>query len=245
MSPTIPPGYALAHTTVVRRLARKIERHFQAKLHGTEHLPASGGALLVGNHAYVGVDSWILSALLISECDLVPRFLGDRNLWRIPVVKQFLTSFGAIPGQPDDAIELLRAKYKVIVYPGGIDDSFKLSSQAYTLQWNKRAGFARVAMRAQVPIIPVAATGIDELFQLEERESLLGRMFAGSSRYDIPIPTSLNPARVPLDYYLLPPIDTAGDPANDADVERVRSATENAIRHVLDAYRERLEQRSG
>lgn len=243
MSPTMPGGYALAHTEPMRRLARKIEKYFQATLHGSEHLPASGGALLVGNHAYVGIDSWILSALLISQCNIVPRFLGDRNLWRIPVVKQFLTTFGAIPGKPDDAVELLRADYKVIVYPGGIDDSFKLSSQAYTLHWHNRAGFARVAMRAKVPIIPIAATGIDELFQIDERESFLGRAFAGSSRYDIPIPKSLALRHVPLDYYLLPPIDTAGDPANATDIERVRHATETAVSNILDAYRERLEKR--
>lgn len=240
MSSPGPYGYALAHTEAARRIAHELEKRANANLHGAEHLPRSGGALLVGNHAYLGVDSWILSALLISQCQIVPRFLGDRNLWRIPLVNRFLTTFGAIAGQPDNAVELLEAGHVVIVYPGGIDDSFKLSHQAYTLQWHNRAGFARVAMRAKVPIIPVAATGIDELYQIEAREPFFGRSFAGSSRYDVPIPSSIKPRRVPLDYHLLPPINTSGDPANADDVERVRKATEESMRSILDPYREKL-----
>lgn len=227
----------------MRLVAREVERRFQATLHGAEHLPRSGGALLVGNHAYLGTDSWVLSALFISQCRIVPRFLGDRNLWRIPVLSQLLTSFGAIAGKPDDAVALLQAGEIVMVYPGGVDDSFKLSSQAYMLQWQKRTGFARVAMRARVPIIPVAATGVDELYQIDERETFLGRSFGGSSRYDLPIPKSLTPRRIPLDYHLLEPIDTHGDPTNEMDVERVRLATENALRSILDPYRERLEKK--
>ena len=240
MSPTVPRGYALAHTEPARIVAREVEKYFDARLHGAEHLPRSGGALLVGNHAYLGTDAWVLSALLISQCNVVTRFLGDRNLWRIPVVNRVLTSFGAIAGKPDDAVSLLEAGEIVTVYPGGVDDSFKLSSEAYKLQWGKRSGFARVAMRARVPIIPVAATGVDELYQLDRRESFFGRSFGGSSRYDMPIPKSLSPRRVPLDYYLLEAIDTHGDPENEMDVERVRNATEQALRSVLDPYRERL-----
>lgn len=227
-------------TEAARLFARALESRFRATLHGAEHLPRSGGALLVGNHAYFGMDAWVLTALLLLQCNVVPRFLGERNLWRIPIVKQFLTSVGAIPGKPDDAVALLEAGELVAVYPGGVDDSFKLSSQAYTLQWKNRAGFARVAMRAKVPIIPVAATGVDELYQIDEREPFIGRAFGGSSRYDLPLPKSLSPRRVPLDYYLLEPIDTSGDPNDEAAVERVRHATESAIRSILDPYRERL-----
>ncbi len=236
-----PRGYLLTRTEAAHRVAQAIESLFLASLHGTENLPTASGALLVGNHAYLGIDSWVFSALLISRCNVFPRFLGDRNLWRIPVLNRLLTTFGAIPGVPDDAVALLEAGELVMVYPGGVDDSFKLSSQAYTLQWQKRTGFARVAMRAGVPIIPVAATGVDELYRIDNREHLLGRLFVGSPRYDLPLPKRLTPRRVPLDFHLLPPIDTSGDPTDEAAVERVRKATEDAIRGVLDPYRERLE----
>lgn len=238
MLPFAPTAWILAHTETGKRTARAIAKHFQATLHGLEHLPPpKQGALLVGNHAYLGLDSIALSACLLSEANLLPRFLAEKNLYRIPGLSPVLHTVGAIPGVAEDAIELLKANQVVAVYPGGINDSFKLTTDAYSLQWKDRKGFARVAMRAQKPIIPIAATGVDELYQIDKREPFLGRLFGGSEKYDIPLPSSLRPKRIPLDFYVLPPIQTEGDPDRPEDVERVRSETEQALRSVLEPYR--------
>jgi len=235
-----PTGWTLARTEAGRRMAASLASSLLACLHGAENVPRTGGALLVSNHAYLGIDAFALAALLLSECDVLPRFLADRNLFRLPFVRRALETLGAIPGNQEDSIALLEAGELVAVYPGGVDDSFKLSSQAYTLQWKGRTGFARVAMRAGVPIIPIAATGVDELFRIDRRERTLGRWFGRSPRYDLPLPHALVPRRVPLDFHVLPKIDTSGDPSDPAALDRVRRETEDAIRSVLDPYRERL-----
>lgn len=239
MAPPTPLLQKIASTRLGLGLLRALAVQARATLIGEQNLPRQGGALLVGNHALGGLDAFPLTALLIVHTGRTPRFLGDRNLWRIPGLPVLLDAAGAIPGAPDDATRLLAAGELVGVYPGGIDDSFKLTSEAYTLKWGSRAGFARVAMRAGVPIIPVAATGIDELFEVKRREHLIGRWFGGSERYDVPIPENVLPRRVPLDYHVLEAIDTRGDPANPGDVERVRAATVKAIEGVLGPYRDR------
>lgn len=236
----VPTGQTLVRTRAGRRVARAIADRFLASLHGEEHLPRESGFLLVGNHAYLGLDAVVLAALFVLHAGRLPRFLADRNLFRIPLFRALLASLGVVPGAPDDAVALLEAGEPVAVYPGGVDDSFKLSSQAYTLQWQRRDGFARIAMRAQVPIVPVAATGVDELYRIDHREHRIGRRLAGSPRYDLPVPRHLLPRRVALDFHLLPPIDTTGDPDDPAAVERVRRATEDALEGVLMPYRERL-----
>ena len=135
------------------------------------------------------------------------------------------------------AVELLRAGELACVYPGGVDDSFKLSTEAYRLQWGARAGFARVAMRAGAPIVPIAATGIDDLFVVHAREHRVGRALLGSPRYDVPLPTSLVPAKVPLTYHVLAPIDASGDADSPADVARLRDRVFEAMESVLGPYR--------
>ena len=237
-SPT-PLLQKLAATRLGVDLSAAIAARARATLIDAQNLPRQGGALLVGNHALGGVDAFALTALLIVHTGRVPRFLGERNLWRIPGISALLDAAGAIPGIPDDAVRLLENGELVCVYPGGVDDSFKLTHEAYTLKWGSRAGFARVAMRAGVPILPVPATGVDELFSVNRREHLIGRWFGGSERYDIPIPESLVPRPVPLDYHLLEAIDTRGDPGDEAAVERVRAATVSALESVLGPYRER------
>ena len=229
----------LAATDAGARLGRALAGRFQARIHDADRVPRAGAALIVGNHGLFGLDSVVLTALLIAETGRTPRFLAERNLFRIPGARQVLDAVGAIGGDPDDAVRLLEAGELVCVYPGGVDDSFKLSREAYTLKWGTRAGFARVALRARAPVVPIAAIGIDDLFEVPEREGLVGRLLFGSSRYDLPLPVNLLPRRVPLDYYVLAPIETreghAGDPAA---VERVRRATWEALEEVLAGCRE-------
>ncbi len=243
MAPSTSLLQKIAATRAGLRLLNGLAGGARATLIGEQNLPRQGGALVVGNHALGGLDAFPLTALLIVHTGRVPRFLAERNLWRIPGLSVLLAAAGAIPGAPDAATRLLVAGELVCVYPGGIDDSFKLTSEAYTLKWGSRAGFARVAMRAGVPIVPVAATGIDELFEVKRREHRLGRWFGGSERYDVPVPETLFPRRVPLDYHVLQPIDTSGDPADGAAVERVRAATVAAMESVLVPYRARLHHR--
>jgi 1-acyl-sn-glycerol-3-phosphate acyltransferase len=220
-------------TRAGRAALSAIAGYFHATLHGGEHIPRSGGALIVSNHALFALDAAVLGALLIRDFHRHPRFLGDRNLWKIPGLRELITAIGALPGEPHAAEELLRRGELVIVYPGGVDDSLKLSSQRYELQWKSRAGFARVAMAAGVPIIPVVGYGIDEMYTVLAREPVLGRRLFGSPRYDLPIGWGLFgtilPRRSVQTYEALPPIDTHGDPEAPQDVERVRAATYEAL----------------
>jgi len=214
-----------------------IIEYFHATLEGAEHIPKQGGALIVGNHALFAIDTAVLGALIVREIGRSPRFLADRMLWTIPGFRQLITAIGALPGAPDTADELLRSGELVVVYPGGVDDSLKLSDERYQLKWKERAGFARVAMGASVPIIPVVGFGIDEMYKVVGHEPFLGRRLFGSARYDLPIAFgafgTLLPRRAKQTYVALPPIDTSGDPSNKADVERVRKATYDALESRL------------
>jgi 1-acyl-sn-glycerol-3-phosphate acyltransferase len=228
----------LADTPFGRVLRDVPIRYFHATMEGAQHLPREGGALLVGNHAMTGLDGFVLGALVVRETGRYVRFLGERTLWKIPVVREMLEAVGALAGEPGAATELLQKGELVGVYPGGIEDSWKLTStQRYRLQWGARSGFAKVAMRARVPIVPVAALGIDEMYDVVAREPVVGRTIFGSARYDLPIVVGAwgtpLPRRVPQRYLVQPPIDTSGDPDDPADVERVRAATFDAIDGVL------------
>ena len=104
------------------------------------------------------------------------------------------------------------------------------------MKWGTRSGFAKVAMRAGVPILPVAAIGIDDMYDVVTRERWIGRTLFGSARYDLPIAMGAYgtplPKRVPQTYAVLPPVDTSGDPDDPDVVERVRADTYRAIEHA-------------
>lgn len=219
-----------------------IVRYFSAELRDAARLPRDGGALLVGNHAMWGYDGVVLGTLVRDATRRYVRFLGDRNLWRMPVVGPTLTAFGALAGEPGAAERLLREGHLVGVYPGGVRDAFKVTpGERYVLKWGQRAGFAKVAMRAGVPIVPVAGLGIDEAYTVLGRERWIGRRLFGSESYDIPVwwgaYGSPLPRRVKLTFELLDPIDTRGDVGDPAAVEAVRHATEAALSARLTQFR--------
>jgi len=222
-------------------LLRTIAGYFHATLEGHEHIPRQGPALIVSNHALFALDSAVLGALLVEHVQRFPRFLADRALWKIPGLRGLIRAIGGLPGDPRSADVLLRSGELVVVYPGGVDDSLKHNWQHHRLMWKKRAGFARVAMTAHVPIIPIVGLGIDDMYRVIWREHYLGRRIFGSERYDLPLPVgalgTILPRRAQQHYEVLPPIDTSGDPTNEEDLERVRSATYNAIETRLKAFR--------
>jgi 1-acyl-sn-glycerol-3-phosphate acyltransferase len=222
-------------------LLRSLAGYFHATLEGHQHIPRQGPALIVSNHALFALDSVVLGALLIEHVQRFPRFLADRALWKIPGLRGVIRAIGGLPGDPRSADVLLRNGELVVVYPGGVDDSLKHNSQHHRLMWKNRVGFARVAMTARVPIIPVVGLGIDDMYRVIAREHYLGRRIFGSERYDLPLPMgalgTILPRRAPQHYEVLPPIDTSGDPSSEADIEKVRAATYHALETRLRQYR--------
>jgi 1-acyl-sn-glycerol-3-phosphate acyltransferase len=200
-------------------------------------IPREGPALLVGNHAMFGIDSLVLSALIHRETGRKIRFLGDREITRVPVLRNMLGVVGVVPGDRENGLQLLREGHLLAVYPGGVDDSFKLAFERHQLKWGNRSGFAVIAMEAGVPIIPVVGVGIDQMYKVVGREKFLGRTLFNSSRYDLPVALGVLgtpiPRRYPQRFIVQAPIDTSGNPNNPEDVERVRAATYASIESKL------------
>ncbi|MET0388081.1 MAG: lysophospholipid acyltransferase family protein [Polyangiales bacterium] len=219
-----------------------VSTYFHASIDGGEHIPRTGGALIVSNHALFALDAAVLGALIVRDYGRFPRFLADRMLWKIPGLRSAITALGALPGAPTAAESLLRAGELVIVYPGGVDDSLKLNRERYQLKWKTRAGFARVAIAAGVPVIPVVGFGIDDAYSVRGREHWIGRRLFGSPRYDLPVffgaYGTFIPRRARHHFIALPAIDTHGDPENSADVDRVRRAAFDAIDSHLHGVRQ-------
>jgi 1-acyl-sn-glycerol-3-phosphate acyltransferase len=229
---------AFASTTAGRFLCDLPIGYFRATIEGAERLPRKGPALFVGNHAMMAVDSLVLASLVLRETGRHVRFLAERTAFRVPVLRALLESVGAVPGEPEAAVRLLRDGELVAVYPGGVDEGWKsTSTHRHRLMWGRRAGFARVALRAPAPVIPIAALGIDDAYDVGPRERWVGRRLFGSPRYDLPwirgwLGTPI-PRPVPFRYLVRPAIEPRGDPEDDAAAFALRSETFTALEEVL------------
>lgn len=152
------------------------ERFFMPKVFGVEHVP-EGGALVVANHNSLGVmpeihvmvNAWY-EAHGISA---MPRTLVHGVSFRVGPVGRFFTKLGAVPADPTMGGELLRNGNNVLVFPGGETDSMRAYSDRNKIIFGKRRGYIRLALRENVPIVPVVTAGAHEtLIVLRSGENL-------------------------------------------------------------------------
>ena len=176
-------------------------RYLNPELRNPERIPA-GGALIAGNHGLMGIDSFALLPLIWQKTGRLPRGLADHAVFRLPAVGRAFQRVGAVEGRPDTAVDLLRSGELCLVYPGGSIESFKAPDQRYRLMWQGRTGFARVAMRAQVPVVPIVAAGIDHAYRYLFRERFVMRTLFGhgKARYDFPISLGLGVLPLPVKF---------------------------------------------
>ncbi len=148
--------------------------------YGVEHVPTGQPFLLVGNHTLMGVlDVPLLLLGLHERTGVLVRPLGDHIHFRIPVWRDLLARFGTVDGTRENCAALMRAGESILVFPGGAREVFKHKGEQYHLIWKNRTGFAALAIAHQYPIVPVAAVGAEECYDIlvdsdEMRHSPLG-----------------------------------------------------------------------
>jgi 1-acyl-sn-glycerol-3-phosphate acyltransferase len=142
-------------------------RHwFRVEVEGIEHVPSTGGALLVSNHAGALPPDAPMIAKAVKEEHPHPRpvhLLVENFFKGYPGFAMLLPKIGAVPAHPANAHRLLYDEGQLVqVMPEGRKGTEKLYSERYRLRRFGRGGFVAAAMRAQAPIVPIALIGAEE-----------------------------------------------------------------------------------
>ncbi|GAA0907501.1 lysophospholipid acyltransferase family protein [Pseudonocardia zijingensis] len=144
----------------------------RARYEGREHLPATGGALLVANH--ISHLDPIYSALFVHKSRRVPRFLAKHSLWNVPVLNWVLRGSGQIPvyRESADAQQSLREGTKaldagkvVVIYPEGT-----ITRDPAGWPMAARTGVARLALTTDVPVLPAVHWGTRDVLDKYNRK---------------------------------------------------------------------------
>jgi 1-acyl-sn-glycerol-3-phosphate acyltransferase len=133
---------------------------------GLEHVPA-GGCVLAPNHIS-NLDPWALGFPLFPRRQV--RFMGKSELFK-PLLGSILRAAGAFPvrrGRGDTeaiahAVALARSGEIVAIYPEGTRQEKGIRKRRDA---RPHTGAARVALEADVPLVPAAISGTDRLSRL-------------------------------------------------------------------------------
>ena len=153
---------------------------FRVDLQDVENVPSSGGALLVANHsgALPPDAPMIMHGIRTEHSDPRPVYmLGEHWFKGYPGVGMITNKIGLVAAHPANAQRLLRDEGRLaLVFPEGQKGSRKLYWQRYKLRRFGRGGFVRTAIRAGVPIVPVAVVGAEESMPIFAHMSALQRL---------------------------------------------------------------------
>jgi 1-acyl-sn-glycerol-3-phosphate acyltransferase len=139
---------------------------FRVTVEGIENVPASGGALLVSNHAgALPPDAaMITKAIKTEHARPRPLHLTVEHFFKgYPGLSMLVSKLGGVPAHPANVHRLLYDEEQlVLVFPEGRKGTEKLYKDRYQLRRFGRGGFVESAMRAKAPIVPVAVVGAEE-----------------------------------------------------------------------------------
>ncbi|MGA7938191.1 MAG: lysophospholipid acyltransferase family protein [Kovacikia sp.] len=135
--------------------------YFRGRIYGAEHVPLQGPVVVVSNHASD------FDPPMLSSCVGRPvAYMAKEELFRIPVLKQAITLYGAYPvkrGSADRsairaALASLEQGWAVGVFVTGTrtpDGSVV----------DPKLGAALIAAKAQAPLLPVSLWGTHAIFR--------------------------------------------------------------------------------
>ncbi len=226
------------------------QRWFRVQIRGLEYVPSDGAALVVANHSgTLPMDAVMLQAGLHDEhpAGRNLRLLGADLVYEVPLLSTVARKSGHTRANPANAQALLRAGELVGVFPEGFKGIGKPFAERYQLRRFGRGGFAVTAIQAQVPLVPCAIVGAEEIYPMIGNAKPIADLLRLPYFPITPTFPWLGPiGAVPLPSRWIiefcPPVPTSGyepDSAGDAGViadlsGRVRGTIQRKLDDLLD-----------
>jgi len=227
--------------------------YFRGEVRNLGNIPRDRPVLLVGNHSggNVIVDTFIFSLAFSTYFGVERPFhqLAHNLAIAWPFTGYMLRRSGTMSASHENAERALKAGAPVLVYPGGDWETHRPSWEGNKVDFAGRKGFIRLALDADVPIVPVVSIGGQETALFLSR----GAWLAKARRLDdifrvkvLPIsiapPWGLNigdmaghiplPAKITVE--VLPPINLREDFGPEPDRDEVYSFITSQMQQTLD-----------
>ncbi|CAB0010532.1 unnamed protein product [Nesidiocoris tenuis] len=133
-------------------------------IQGLENFPEDEPVLFVYYHGALPIDLYYFIARIYLLRNKLIHTVADRFLFNFPGWSIIAEAMKVIPGTVQTCSNILQRNNCLAVSPGGVYEA-QFSDHNYKLMWNKRAGFAKVAIDAKVKIVPMFTVNVREAFR--------------------------------------------------------------------------------
>ncbi len=135
---------------------------FRMQVEGWEKIPQPP-ALLIGIHSGAPLvwDAWTVGVQWWRHYGRIRPLHGTAHdlLMALPVVGSYFRKMGVLPARRESITAALQSGHDVALWPGGERDSLRHWLRRDEAVLAGRKGFIKLAIRAGVPIVPIATVG--------------------------------------------------------------------------------------
>jgi 1-acyl-sn-glycerol-3-phosphate acyltransferase len=225
---------------------------FRGEVRNLGNVPEDRAVLMVGNHSGGNMtpDSTVFTLAFCTYFGVErPFYQLAHSLVLASPYGDLLRRYGTVTASHEHAVEALKAGAALLVYPGGDWEVHRPIWERNRVDLAGRKGFVRLALNADVPIVPVVAIGGQETSLFLSRGARLARAL----RLDrlrlkvlpisLAIPWGLNigdffghiplPAKITIE--VLPPIALREQFGPEPDHDEVYEYVEGVMQDALDS----------
>lgn len=233
---------ALRAWLAVFNLSRRYHRY---EVRGLDTLLSPGAKLLVGYHGRpAAIDLCMLTTVLHERLGYLPHGVIHAAFTAHPLAKRLVDGLGFVTGDGPAIEAAVRRGEHVLVQPGGTREGYRSFRHAYEVDWGDRTGYLRLAIKHRLPIVPVAATGVDDVFfglvdgySLGKRAGLphrlplwIGLGMTGLWPFSLPFPVKITQlVGAPITAHLDSPASLGRDPQSLLALHRRIAASVQAL----------------
>jgi 1-acyl-sn-glycerol-3-phosphate acyltransferase len=227
--------------------------YFRGEVRGLGNIPEHGSVLLVGNHSGGNLtpDTSVFTLAFNAYFGVERPFyqLAHNLVLSMPGLS-FLRKFGTVAASPENAERALDEGAALLVYPGGDYEVHRPIWESNKVDFGGRKGFIRLALKHDVPIVPVVAIGGQETSLFLSRGETLAKLLMLDKLFrlkvlpiSLALPWGLNvgdmlghlplPSKIVVE--ALPPIHLREEFGDEPDLDEVYTEVLARMQAALDA----------
>lgn len=162
-----------------------LENYHRYAVHGFDHIPDRGAAIVLFEHSLATYDLAMLSNRILEQKGRVLHPLVADQLLATPFFGKAASDLGAVRASHGAVSRLLESGEMVAIAPDGVRGWIHpTNTQKYEVDWSDRRGYVIKALQSGVPVLTAACPGADDIFDVYDN-ALTRQAYA---RLKIPMP---------------------------------------------------------